>query len=873
MFENIFKKDSATDPTPVPATEAAPALSPEDQQQWRQRIADAATAADDRALLQLAHDAPAVPLKLAAIEALVQEASLRQAMHDFREHDKRLYRTAKSRWENTHGKRISAEEAQALIANARALLEQDAAAVNRVVELDRSWAALDATLVDESLRNEFAALSEQLGVKVRARGEHVQAVTRWLSGIDQDMTHLQNLLPGVASGESPPGSAEPSAVALLEHVQGNPDAADVRCIARADAASRLLAVASSVSQRAAFLQTLPAAHQPGDEHSRDEALEKQLTEQWRAFPEINETIGNEWHSTLAARFAEWRNTVTHERELEQAALSAEERERRREQNKQRLQAIERDVEAAEAAHAGGHVADLTRLLAVIDTALKRGIVNAGLHQRIEVLRAEQRRLHDWQRWGGRQSREQLVTEAQVLAEAASGKVAVKPHADAIDKLRNRWKELDKLGAASNQVMWLTFNGALKKAYAPVSAHLEKLKAERGENLTKREQIVQTLTQAAVKFFPVTTEGTAAPTPDWRAVGHALEEARASWRKLGPVEHTVPRREQKGDDAITTRYAAAVQALDAPLKNAHSDARGKREALTKAVQDLQPSAQARDVVDKVKKIQSQWQSVAKTMPLPRRDENALWTTFKTATDAIFTARDAARLTAETEANEKLKARNAIVETVSALASVNSAQDIKRGLQDADAAWRAAPEAPRPQLAKLDARYRAARDSASKRISDLGRHAEQARYDALLSALALCDEREASDGNTEQHSEQETRWNAIEHLPTAWKTRLDVRFQGGAATSSAKKGETLEDMLLNLEVVCSIDSPDNFLAARQRLKMLALKNAMEGRQHTTASPADIERWMLDAAASARPDALSRERLAKIIAAVRRRPSRQS
>ena len=45
----------------------------------------------------------------------------------------------------------------------------------------------------------------------------------------------------------------------------------------------------------------------------------------------------------------------------------------------------------------------------------------------------------------------------------------------------------------------------------------------------------------------------------------------------------------------------------------------------------------------------------------------------------------------------------------------------------------------------------------------------------------------------------------------------------------------------------------------------------RQTTVTTSADIERWMLDAAASARPDALSSERLAKIIAAVRRRPVR--
>src|SRR4030081_159612 len=122
--------------------------------------------------------------------------------------------------------------------------------------------------------------------------------------------------------------------------------------------------------------------------------------------------------------------------------------------------MDRHVEAAEAAHAAGQVAELTRLMAVIDGALKRGPVNAALTQRIESLRQEQLRLHAWRRWSGAQRREELVTEAQALAKQAGEKAALKAHADAIDKLRERWKELDKLGGGTSKTLWLAFDGAL-----------------------------------------------------------------------------------------------------------------------------------------------------------------------------------------------------------------------------------------------------------------------------------------------------------------------------------------------------------------------------------------------------------------------------
>ncbi|MEQ1774056.1 MAG: DUF349 domain-containing protein [Burkholderiales bacterium] len=865
MLENLFKKDATTT---LPPDDAPPqsTVTPEETQAWRDKIC--AAAADDTALLQLAHQAPTVPLKLTAIEALTQEDSLKQAMHDFREHDKRLYRAAKSRWQAANGKRIATDEASVLIAAARALLDQPVVPVNRVVELDQAWAAVNRELLDAALPAEFSELGTQLATRVRAHGEQVQALTRWLNTVDNAMTALNASLPDVAQGGTPPNEPEALAVTLLDLVHGIPDITDARCREKTEAANRLLALASSVVQRAKFLQTLPS-------DNSDEANEKQIIEQWRAFPEMSE---GELHTVLATRFANWRNASSEERQREQASRSAQERARRAEQNKQRLSAIQRDVEAAEAAQADGHVADLTRLLGVIDRALKRGSVNTDLTQRIEILRAEQRRLQDWQRWGGRQGREQLVVEAQVLATQSAEKIAIKPHAEAIDKLRERWKELDKLGGASNQALWLAFDGALEKAYLPVAAHLEKLKQARNENLAARELIVAGLIETAAKYFPAMQEGTSAaavvPT-DWRSLSHALDEAKLAWRKLGPVEHTVPRKALQGEKAITARYAAAAQALDMPLKNAYSAARSQREQLIAGAKELAASdVSARDVVDKVRKLQTQWQSVAKSQPLPRRDENGLWMAFKTATDSLFTARDAARAAKEAEANAQQQVRVEIIERVSALAHVPTAGDIKRVMSEAEAAWRAAPEAPKPQAAKLEARYRAARDAANKQVSDLAAHAMQARFDALLMAMALCHEHEISH---EPDTDLDTRWDANTSLPDAWKARMAMRFRGmtentAMPASSTKTGKNataaLPDILLNLEVACSIESPAEFQSARQRLKILALKNAMEGRQTTATTATDIERWMLDAAAWPRPDQVSQERLAKIIASLRNR-----
>jgi DNA repair protein SbcC/Rad50 len=832
-------------------TRAESEIPSADWQAWRDKIL--AARSDDAALLQLAHQAPGVELKLTAIEALTQEDSFRRAMREFRDQDKRLYRAARSGWQATSGKRKTTEKAEALIASARALLAEERVPANRAVELDRTWAALDANLIDAPLQAEFTTLSSELGSKARAIGEGDRAVSTWLASVDDAVQHLMPSLSGVAQGELPPAAAQTLAAQLLELQASAPPSDDPRRVEKTDEANRTLALAASVVQRAEFLQSLPAPAVV------DEAAEKLKIESWRSIPEVADV---ELQTVLAHRFASWRNACLEERQREHDERRTQEHEQRAEQKKQRQSAIERDVAAAEAAHAAGQVTELTRLMTAIEHALKAGPVNAALTRRIETLRREQLQLRDWQRWSGRQAREQLVAEAQSLASAASEKVAIKAHAEAIEKLRERWKELDKLGGATNQTLWLAFDTALKTAYTPVTAHLEKLKLARDENLLARNKIIEGLTGAAAKYFPPPQGGSTPQDakPEWRAAARALEEARIAWRKLGPVEHTVPRKALQGNDAVTTRYAAAMQALETPLQSAYSEAIREREALIAAAQNLvTPEGVVREAVNKVRKLQGDWQAHAKALSLPRNDENALWTRFKGATDAVFKALDATRSAKEAEFSERIKAREDIIERLTAIVSNGSASDVKRAIAETDTAWRAPAELPRQLFEKLEKRYRAARAAATRRIGELAAQASQARFDALLQAMALCEERERSPDS----ADIEARWNAIENLPAPWRARLEKRFRD-EATAGAKSD--LPDVLLNLESALGIESPAEFQADRQRLKLRALKEAMESRRATSTTPEEIERQVIDAAAAPRSDAQSRERLGKIIQAVR-------
>ena len=452
------------------------------------------------------------------------------------------------------------------------------------------------------------------------------------------------------------------------------------------------------------------------------------------------------------------------------------------------------------------------------------------------------------------------------------KFSIKQHADAIEKLRERWKELDKLGGASSRSLWNRFDTALKAAYVPVATHLAKLKAVRQENLEARNKLVATLD--AVKLAePASTEANPATQPlsaqqDYRELARALEHFQTEWRKMGPVEHTVP---HKSREKLLERMRVAMARLETPLQEARHVAQRAREKFIVRAKTLVAEAaakpQSRDIIPKIRELQTEWQQHAKTLPLARNIENALWAEFKAATDAVFTQRDAAFSARDQEFKASRDQREALIARLTGLTADTAAGEIKRTVSDVDTLWRRGGEVKRDDAAKIDARFRAARAQAELHLAGSANRVWYATCDALNAKLALCAEAESAVPD----SEIEARWQALSALPPVWEHPLQARLKAAlAGTSNAANPATLDVTLLQLESALDIPSPPASQAARRDLKLRALKAALEGKPTTGTPAGSIEQLLAEAFrfSHAVLDAAQQARLAAVLAAVRAR-----
>ena len=933
MLSKIFKKNETPPPTPSPVPKQPAAPSPAqiaaqlaDKAAWESKLQ--AAMGDDAALLAVAKESPLIDIKHAAVEALTGEDALKRAEREFRDHDRRVHRTAKQRYETKVNERLASVSAAKLIETAAVLLHESSIPANRLVELDRAWGLLDPTLLGERQQAEYLALWTKLSALTRERGEQQLQVKRWLADAEPALSLLRSLCAEVTEGskeraEFAGACAKVDAVLTAApgapvNTNGNGTAQAMQVDAKSAELKQARQMVAAIDARLTLLEELkqPTVTAPLPEATTanitpDIAPDVRLdaastgvdallpktpspTSRWRALPAVAEA---RIAALLDARFADWQTARSEARQARSAETRQHARDESRAVKQTRSDAfcvvVMALVEQAEAALAAGHLAETAKYLTAIDEALTnaKGLALEKLLQtRIEALQAETARLKGWQHWGGGRVRDDLVVEAEVLAKASTTeKIAVKQHADAIENLRGRWKELDKLGGASSRPLWQRFDAALKTAYLPVASHLAKVKAVRQENLAARSKLLDVLDAVKIGSHGVDAPSDAAPViaagiapvaaspiapiaptaSDSRVLARALENFQLDWRKLGPIEHTVP---HKSQPALAARMKASIARLDAPLSEARRVAQMAREKLIARAKVLASDTRNREVITKVRALQSEWQTHAKSLPLMRQMENALWTEFKTATDAVFTQRDAMHVARDSEFKASQASREALIARLAGLSADTAATEIKRTVADVDAEWRKCGDPPRAEAATLDANFRAARDAAQHYLAGSARRVWQNICDTLDAKLALCMEVEAAVAT----GDVAERWTLLPPLPTAWEKSLSVRFRNAhrdtaPIASIDNASEEIAERLLQLESALEIESPPAFLTARRELKLRAMKAAIEARQTAAISNADIERWIADLIALANEDAISRERMATILNAIRNKPLR--
>ena len=901
MLDWLFRKKkgppqpgaAGTIPAASRSAGATPTPAPPPAVDWQDKLARAT--GDDDALLALASGPAPVDIKLAAVAALASEDALKRAERELRKHDRRVYRLAKQRHAELLARREARSRAAQLTASAQALLDEPLIAANRLVELDRAWRALDPQWLEASQAHAFAALFERLTRLVRERADHALEAERFDAAARNAAADLRSACEQAAAGAIDRGAlaaASAQAQSVLDAAPSGTDPAAAPC----EALRAALRTADELALRLTVLEALLHAPAPsGPEVSADAAPEvaggelaradanastdiesnaaaarttADALQRWRAFAPLADAG---LAQALAVRFSQWQRAQRQNSPKPPPKPAAPADTTAVQDDGARLERLSLSIEQAEAALAQGNLAAAGTPLAAIEAAARDGALPAALRARIDQLHAEASRLRGWQHWGSGRARDELVAQAEALAAADAGapdaevaRLTTRQRAVLISEMRARWKELDRHGGASNRALWQRFDAALNAAHAPVAAQAQAQREARESNLQARTALLITLEAVALPgdaepaFAPdgatpdaATPEAAGAARSPAAVLGAALADFQSAWRKLGPLDHTVPRAER---EPLQARMQAAVARIETPLNAARRVAQTQREALIESARALAAAGAVRDSLDQARALQARWQDAARSLPLARAVENALWTDFKAAIDAIYAARQADLAARDAAFKAGLDERAALIARLEALTLDDPPDAVRRTLAELDTQWRQAGAAPRAEAAALEARWRRARDVAQALLLDGKQRRWRAQCDALVARLA------ARDGMRDG-IEPSLADPAPQALPPRWERALARQADAAPADLLAE-----DDLLLQLEAALGIDSPPAFEAARRALKLQAMKSALEARPASAPVPHTADELLVAALARDALDAANRERLRAAIVALR-------
>ena len=876
MFSTFLKKNG----TP-PAAAPAPLPEASSDSDWELRLQ--AALGNDTALLAILKEGASIEIKVAAVQALSGEDALRQAEREFRTHDRRVHSVAKQYYETRIAQRKARALADDLINAAVALSGEAMIPANRLVELDQSWRALDVDLLDSSQVTTFAELQVRLAEQVRGCGERQRFVSRWSSHAKQVLANLRACCAQTSNTSQAPHELLLALSVARDEAQNThaqipvvmpASGTDAKTVAALDEdISAVLRTVALIEVRLTLLDELQAGRPKTAAAEGDKVVRGETPlERWRLLAPIPDQHISD---ALDARFDDWLRCQEEFRQKRTADKRQRTRQKSHELHEERVRSLAKLVSAVEAALADGHIAEAVKQLPGLQAANDRGDAGAELQSKVAALQAEILRLKEWQHWGGGRARGDLVEEAEALArsvaEAEGAQVAKMPVAQLakyIEQLRGRWKELDRLGGATGKPLWQRFDAALKAADRPVAARKTRLAEARLENLAARETLL-----AGLDTLNICNDESGAP-PDWKSNALALNRYQTEWRKLGPLEHTVP---HKRLAALTQRMKASVKRVEEPLQGVLQTAQTEREALVARARELSDRVNERDVVSKLRELQGQWQRHSRVMPLPHAVEKTLWDEFRKAADAVMNRREAAIKDRNSRFDAGQTAREALLGRLHAMNPDTPSAEIRRVLAEVAAEWRNCGDAAKDKAARLDARFHELRDAAEQYLAGSTQRLWSASCDGLVARLALCVELEASElPVASMIADIEARWANLPALAPRWQEAVQSRFdadvaqarQGALANRSVRAagGEQADDLLLKLESALNIPSPAAAEGARRALKLQALKNALEGRKFVSPAPVDAARLTAAVLGCTHLTEDQGHRLAAIIAALR-------
>jgi hypothetical protein len=402
-------------------------------------------------------------------------------------------------------------------------------------------------------------------------------------------------------------------------------------------------------------------------------------------------------------------------------------------------------------------------------------------------------------------------------------------------LQQEWRTIGKGIVSDAAADWERFHRASQAAYQPCREYFEAQAVLRQENLENRKALLERLIA-----FEATQSG---ESPDWRLLASVLREAPQEWRRYFPVDREAYRATQED-------FEGSMGRLQARLGAWYERNVADKQSLVKRARHLLTQEDSREAIEAVKRLQVLWKE---TGPVPRDQDQSLWSEFRELCDAVYQKRQQAyaEYTAGLEAT-KVKAL-ALCEEAERVAALSGPALLEGGakIPELRTAFDALDEMPRAEARGLQDRFERALGLCEAQIAqqqvrdaeqsvtnlfEVGRHIRAYEWAAVRNA-------DVSERETLKQA-AETFIASVQHWPKGSLQAVKETLENAGSVSDAD-GEAREKALRMLCIRCEIYSemptPPEDEALRREYQVQRLMQGMGQGSH--AEDGDWDAMMLE------------------------------
>lgn len=418
----------------------------------------------------------------------------------------------------------------------------------------------------------------------------------------------------------------------------------------------------------------------------------------------------------------------------------------------------------------------------------------GLFRQFEETEQAVEKLRDWQSFAVLPKKEALIERMRHLLEQS---LPPEDRARQIRDMQDEWRMLSRGLQNQHQALWETFHELAQQAYEPCKTFFEEQGKLRALNLRQRQALSEQLGQYEQL---IETQGL-----DLKELDRVLTLARNDWRRFSPVDRAANKAVQADFDAVFQRLRDRLQSEQQVFKDA-------KLAIIDRAQALLEEPDSRQATETAKQLQREWQQAGH---LARRDEQALWKSFRAICDELFARREAATEAFKADLNAHKEQADHILAEMEAVLTEADSLAAKDRFDALKAQYSALGTLPKADYKALQVQFDRLNQDFQARCKEMKVRQQDQHWQALF------DWNRSARFNCASADAAEQEWQALDKVPAPASDLLNSlsQWQAPGAEDDALRRKTVE-----LEILARADTPEADKALRMELQVQRLTDGL-------------------------------------------------